>query len=234
MSRSVFDGCGAPYGQYFLNDVLARPIDAKLFVFALTPYLDAGQRAKIVALRAARPDATFLWCWAPGYLSEKGMSVDTIAETTGFRVERVSPATPLARSTPLGLAKGLSYEEWGGGLKPGAAPLFAPILTEGDEVWATYRDLPEKPALVARKRGSGPGYDIFLGPGQYFRELLHTAAKTAGVHCYLDCDAGNVIAAEGYVAVQNTTDKPLTVTLRDGTRQTLDIPKGAMRILMEK
>ena len=43
-----------------------------------------------------------------------------------------------------------------------------------------------------------------------------------------------MIAAEGYVAVQNVTDKPLTVTLRDGTRQVLDIPKGAMRILMEK
>ena len=234
LNRYLFDGCGAPYGQYLLNDVLARPIGAKLYCLSMATYLDAGQRARLAALRASRPDATFLWCWAPGYLSEKGMSLDSIAETTGFRVERVSPATPFARSTPLGLAKGLSYEEWGGGLKPGAAPLFAPILTEGDEVWATYRDLPEKPALVARKRGSGPGYDIFLGPGQYFRELLHLAAKTAGVHCYLDCRAGNVIAVEGYVAVQNVTDKPLTVTLRDGTRQVLDIPKGAMRILMEK
>ena len=36
------------------------------------------------------------------------------------------------------------------------------------------------------------------------------------------------------MAMENTTDKPLTVTLRDGTRQVLDIPKGAMRILMEK
>ena len=43
-----------------------------------------------------------------------------------------------------------------------------------------------------------------------------------------------MIAAEGYVAVQNTTDKPLAVTLRDGTRLTLDIPKGATRILSEK
>ena len=55
-----------------------------------------------------------------------------------------------------------------------------------------------------------------------------------GFHCYIGRRAGNVIAAEGYVAVQNVTDKPLTVTLRDGTRQVLDIPKGAMRILMEK
>ena len=234
LNRSMFDGCGAPYGQYLLNDVLERPIDAKLYFFALATYLDADQRAKIAAMRAALPDATFVWCWAPGYLSEKGMSLDTIAETTGFRVERVSPKVPLARSTPLGLAKGLGYTEWGGAVQKGAAPLFAPILQEGDEVWATYRDLPDKPALVARKHVNGPGYDIFLGPGQLFRELLHAAAKTAGVHCYLDCRAGNVIAAEGYVAVQNVTDKPLTVTLRDGTRQTLDIPKGVTRILMEK
>ena len=234
LNRPMFDGCGALYGQYFLNDVLERPIDAKLYFFALATYLDADQRAKIAALRAARPDATFVWCWAPGYLSEKGMSVDTIAETTGFRVERVSPKVPLARSTPLGLAKGLGYQEWGGAVQKGAAPLFAPILEEGDEVWAVWRDLPDKPALVARKHASGTGYDIFLGPGQLFRELLHVAAKTAGVHCYLDCRAGNVIAAEGYVAVQNVTDKPLTVTLRDGTRRTLDIPKGATRILRDK
>ena len=234
MSRSVFDGCGAPYGQYLLNDVLARPIDAKLYFFALATYLDADQRAKIAALRAARPDATFVWCWAPGYLSEKGMSMDTISETTGFRVERVSPAMPLARSTSLGLEKGLGYKEWGGAVQKGASPLFAPILEEGDEVWSVWRDLPDKPALVARKHANGTGYDIFLGPGQLFRELLHVMAKTAGVHCYLDCAAGNVIAAEGYVAVQNVTDKPLTVTLRDGTRRTLDIPKGATRILRDR
>ena len=100
-------------------------------------------------------------------------------------------------------------------------------------MWATYRDLPGKPALVARKRVNGTGYDIFIGPGQFFRELLHLAAKTAGVHCYLDSAAGNVIAAEGYVAVQNVTDKPLEVTLRDGTRHTFDIPKGATRILRD-
>ena len=234
LNRFMLDGCGAPYGQYLLNDVLARPIGARLYVFAIVPYLDAGQRAKIAALRASRPDATFLWCWAPGYLSEKGMSADTLAETTGFRVERVSPKTPMARSTPLGLAKGLSYREWGGGLQAGAAPLFAPTLAEGDEVWAEYRDLPGKPALVARRHPDGPGYDIFLGPGQLFRELIHAAAKTAGVHCYLDSTVGNVIASDGYVVVQNTTDRPLTVTLRDGTRHTLEIPKGATRILTEQ
>jgi len=233
LNRSMFDGCGVPYGQYLLNDVLARPIDAKLYFFALTTYLDTDQRAKIAALRAARPDATFVWCWAPGYLSERGMSLDTIAETTGFRVEQVSPEVPLARSTLLGLEKGLGYKEWGGTVQKGAAPLFAPILEGGDEVWAVWRDLPEKPALVARKHANGPGYDIFLGLGQIFREMLHLMAKTAGVHCYLDCAAGNVIAAEGYVAVQNVTDKPLAVTLRDGTRHTLNIPKGATRIIRE-
>ena len=86
---------------------------------------------------------------------------------------------------------------------------------------------------MSRKRANGTGYDIFLGPGQFFRELLHLAAKTAGVHCYLDCAAGNVIAAEGYVAVQNVTDKPLEVTLRGGKRVVLDIPKGATRILRD-
>ena len=230
----MLDGCGAPYGQYFLNDVLDNPCDAKLYVFAITPYLDAAQRAKIAALRAARPDASFLWCWAPGYLSENGMSVAGIEEVTGFRVTRAEVSNGWAKTTEKGFARGLGLSTWGGGVQKGAAPLFSPVVRSGDEVWATYRDAPNSPALVARRRGEGMGYDIFLGPGQFFRELFHATAKVAGVHCYLDCAAGNVIAAEGYVAVQNTTDKPLTVTLRDGTRRTLDIPKGATRILKEK
>ena len=234
LNRYMLDGCGAPYGQYFLNDVLDNPCDAKLYVFAMTPYLDAAQRAKIAALRAARPDASFLWCWAPGYLSEKGMSVAGIEEVTGFRVTRAEVSNGWAKTTEKGVARGLGLSTWGGGVQKGAAPLFSPVVRPGDEVWATYRDAPNSPALVARRRGEGMGYDIFLGPGQFFRELFHATAKVAGVHCYLDCAAGNVIAAEGYVAVQNTTDKPITVTLRDGTRRTLDIPKGATRILKEK
>ena len=234
LNRYMLDGCGAPYGQYFLNDVLDNPGDAKLYVFAMAPYLDAAQRAKIAALRAARPDASFLWCWAPGYLSEKGMSVEGIEEVTGFRVTRAGVSNGWAKTTEKGFARGLGLSTWGGGVQEGAAPLFSPTVRPGDEVWATYRDAPDLPALVARRRGEGTGYDIFLGPGQFFRELFHAAAKIAGVHTYLESGCGNVVAAEGYVAVQNATDKPLKVLLRTGESLTLDLPRGATRILIEK
>ena len=162
------------------------------------------------------------------------MSVEGIEEVTGFRVTRAGVSNGWAKTTEKGFARGLGLSTWGGGVQEGAAPLFSPTVRPGDEVWATYRDAPDLPALVARRRGEGTGYDIFLGPGQLFRELIHVAAKTAGVHCYLDSTVGNVIASDGYVVVQNTTDRPLTVTLRDGTRHTLEIPKGATRILTER
>ena len=231
LDRRPFDGCGAPYGQYLLNDVLSRPVGAKMFVFALAAHLDAGQRGKIAALRRARPDAMFVWCWAPGYLHEGGASEDAIFQATGFRAERVSPRAPVATPTPLGLKRGLARRDWGGGICAGAAPLFAPVPSEGDEVWATWRDLPGKAALVVRRRADGAGSDVFLGPGEFSCELLNALARNAGVHCYLGCAAGNVAAAEGFVAVQNTTDRPLEVALRDGTRRLLRIPKGATRVL---
>ncbi len=58
--RGGYGTCGATYGQYLLNDVLADPPDAKLFVMAFVPDMTEAQREKVRQLKAARPDAAFL------------------------------------------------------------------------------------------------------------------------------------------------------------------------------
>ena len=212
VARKFFDSCGATYGQYFLNDILDNPpANVKLFFMGFAYRLTAEQRAKIAALRKARPDATFVWVWAPGYVTDTDFSVAAMGELAGFRFSPIEINSPLARSTERGLARNLGYGEWGGGLGKGIRPLFTVAAEPGDEVWAVYKEKPEAPAFLCRKRKDGTGSDIFLGPAQLFGGLVRLCAEAAGVHCYTKEGEANVAAAEGFVYVQALVDGPLDV-----------------------
>lgn len=59
--RKGFATCGADYGQYLLSDVLENPpTSVKLFYLTIAGNLAPDVRAKLDALKAARPDATFV------------------------------------------------------------------------------------------------------------------------------------------------------------------------------
>jgi hypothetical protein len=59
--RKGFATCGADYGQYLLSDVLENPpASVKLFYLTIAGNLTPDVRAKLDALKAARPDATFV------------------------------------------------------------------------------------------------------------------------------------------------------------------------------
>lgn len=210
--RKFFDGCGAPYGQYFLNDILENPPEnVKLFFMGFVYRLTQEQRRKIAELRRKRPDATFVRCWAPGYITEDDFSLEAMKDLTGFSFEPVELHCPWGFTTELGLQKGLGYKEWGGGLCNDIRPLFTVATEPSDEVWSVYKEKREAPALVCRPRTDGTGKDIFLGPGQLFPQLIRLFAETAGVHCYTKAQQANVAAAEGFVFVQATVDGPIEV-----------------------
>ena len=59
--RKGFAKCGADYGQYLLSDVLENPpASVKLFYLTIAGNLTPEVRAKLDALKAARPDAIFV------------------------------------------------------------------------------------------------------------------------------------------------------------------------------
>ena len=61
LDRVGFATSGANYGQYLLADVLRNPPKSvKLFYLTAADHLDAATRAKLDALKKARPDATFV------------------------------------------------------------------------------------------------------------------------------------------------------------------------------
>ena len=244
--RMMFDGCGAPYAQYLLNDVLDNPPpETKLFYLPFAWHLDAAQRAKVVRLRKTRPDATFVWVWAPGWASERGLGTETMREATGFGFRRIRLEKGTAVSTALGRRAGLAAE-WGVGETD---PLFAVETEPGDEILATWKGHPEAAAMVARRHADGPGFDVFVGPGRLSHELARYFVEKAGCHVYAPARTVNVIAAEGLVLLQATIDGTIDVDVgrtgevRDflsgerlgvGPRLSVPFRKGETRILEVK
>ena len=80
LDRSGFARCGADYGQYLLADVLENPPESvKLFYLVACDRLDGETRAKLTALKAARPDAVFLENAAPSNLTAEAIAAQAKA-----------------------------------------------------------------------------------------------------------------------------------------------------------
>lgn len=60
LNRRGFETCGVTYGQYFLNDLLDDPPDAKVFYIAVGNNLDSVQRNKLRSFKVSHPDAVFV------------------------------------------------------------------------------------------------------------------------------------------------------------------------------
>ena len=202
-SRAAFGRCGAPYGQYILDDVAAGRVSAPLQVFLAAWALTDRQREQLRANR--RAGTTRAWCHAPGYVRPTGFDLKGITSLTGFEVKPIqlqsAEATPTADGKQLGITK-----PWGP--KTPVAPLFAVVPSGGDRILATFSD--RSPALVVRT--SRTGTDVYLAAPALTTELLRALARIAGVHLYTQVDAA-VWADGNLTSIHVPTDGPLEVTM---------------------
>ncbi len=181
-SRAEFDKAGVKYGQYLLEDVVANPPEAKVQIFLSANYLTDADRAAIAEDRREHPERVRVWCYAPGYLSERGADERGIEEATGFGVRRIDkPDDPIR-------------------------PLFSPE-EEGGEVWARFPD--GSPSVVARP--SGAGMDVFCATPELTAGIIRRAAEAAGVHLYLKNGNAAVHADAGFVSVNALEDGDVTI-----------------------
>jgi len=60
LSRQGFATCGATYGQYFLDDILENPLEARVYVILVAADLPPAKAARLAAFKAARPAAVFV------------------------------------------------------------------------------------------------------------------------------------------------------------------------------
>jgi hypothetical protein len=235
-ARGAFGRCGAPYGQYLLEDVAAARVPARLQVHLASWALPAALRDRLAAAR--RPETTRVWAYAPACLSAEGLQPDGAEEVHGFRLRPLAGdsarATPTAAGTALGITKA-----WG--QTKGVQPLFTVETRPGDAVLAAYAD--GSAALVVRPGDQGT--DVFAGTPAWTSEVARALCRVAGVHLFAETDAF-VSAAEGFLCVQAHAEGPLQINtgnpspVRDfltgrvfGNGPALDIPlrRGETRVL---
>jgi len=243
-SRAALGRCGAPYGQYLLDDALAGKVRAKLQFFLAAWALTPAERAQLAASRrSAGFQPARVWCYAPGYITPDRREVAGIKEVAGFEAKLLPPALVRVTPTEVGKQAGLT-EGWEAankwGPKTPIEPLFTVAATPA-ETWATYED--GSPAVVVRR---GPqGTDVFLGVPALTPELVRALAKLAGVHVFTE-DNSAVWATERYLSIQAHEAGPVAIhtgrpgpvrdaldgkTLGTGPQVTLEFVKGETKVL---
>jgi hypothetical protein len=168
---------GAPFDCFLLDD-LDNPNmrDYKLYIILNTYRLSDKQR-QVISAKVKRNNSTVVWCYAPGYLSEKGFSTETMRELTGINIKEnrqeailhldiVNHSSPITRYS--GKQKASGYK-------------FGPIFSVEDKDAEILGLAAGKPALVVKKfRKWRSVYSLM----PLTKELLMGLADYAGVHVY--------------------------------------------------
>ncbi|MFD0713865.1 S-layer homology domain-containing protein [Paenibacillus sp. GCM10027626] len=83
---------GAPFDRYVIEDLEQGlvPDDYKVYIFVDTFYLTNAQRTAIERLKNA--GRTLVWTWAPGYVSENGLSAAGMETLTGISLTSADDA----------------------------------------------------------------------------------------------------------------------------------------------
>ncbi|OGV32911.1 MAG: hypothetical protein A2020_01815 [Lentisphaerae bacterium GWF2_45_14] len=88
---------GAPFDVYLMSDIKDKNMpDYKLYVFLNAYYVDEATR-KAIDEKVKKNSAVSVWCYAPGYISEKGFDIDGMEKLTGmkFDIEKVEKTLTL-------------------------------------------------------------------------------------------------------------------------------------------
>lgn len=200
-NRHAFARMGAPYGQYFLDDVLAGRVDSRLVVLQNPWVMSAEQRQQ---LKQALAGKFALWCHAPAVIDPaRGIALAASQDLTGFALTRLEgEASPeMVLATARGRELGLPAE-WA--VRKDTPLLFAVQTAPADDVLASWPD--GSAAVVLR------GNSLFCATPQLPRELLRLAARQAGVHLFTD-DECVLYSDDVNVLIHATHDGPVTLRL---------------------
>ncbi len=213
---------GTPYDIY-LHDDLANPEmpEYQLYIFVNTFYLTESER-EAIKRRIRREGKTALWMYAPGFIGEKGLSVESMYDLTGIHTKyRKLEHDPHRRGAPLymyitdykhPITRGIPLNTVWGTDSP-IGPMF-------------YCDDPEATHLgniMPPQMGEKHGFclkefehwrSIFIGAPNVPSWVLRNICKYAGVHVYSDYD--DVVYA---------SDRFLAIHTKHGARRTVRLPR---------
>ncbi len=199
-AREVFSRSGTTFGQYLLNDQLEGNISSKMKVFSAVWALDAETRKALI--NSKKKDEMRVWCYAPGYITETGISLETMEELTGFNFERLMRLTAISTPTEEGINMGIT-NSWGP--DKSVNPVFT-VKPDSVIVLATYSN--GKPSVAIKE--SNMGTDVFIGTPSFTSELIRALGKYCGIKLYAEEDV-NVWSAENYLALHTAKEGELNL-----------------------
>ncbi len=185
-----FTRLGTPFDVYLLSDLGKIP-DYKMYVFLDTFYL-TEKDLRVIKEKVLCNNHTVLWIYAPGYVTDQGLSADAVSNITGIKIAVADVDTEFAASlsdTGNSITKGLDTGlKW----KAGDGP-FGPLFYSVDDNAATLAVLTDqvkeysgKPAMAVKEMKGWRS--IWCGVPEIPSALLRQIAKTGGVHIYDDSD----------------------------------------------
>jgi hypothetical protein len=215
---------GAPFDTYLIQDLDRESMpDYKLYILLDTFALNEQER-KLVRDKVLTPGHTVLWHYAPGYITEDGLSDQAMSDITGIDLVAMDVGGsltaslcdlqhPMTRDCPPGLS-------WGTKLPVGpiiaSRDADAAVLGMLHAVPGTNRDGKFRtgdvfePGLVAKDVNDWTS--VWCGVPPVPSALLRNIARAAGVHIY--DDASDFVCANNVmVSIHTQYAGPRTIRL---------------------
>lgn len=204
---------GTPYDIYLHND-LSNPFmpDYKLYIFLNTLYLTKEER-RAIKDKVQRNGSTVMWLYAPGFISEGGLSIEGVRDLVGMKISYRESKYNLSSGNggPIQLyltdfnhpiTKGISSSTFFG-TNSDIGPIFYCV----DPTARTLgRLLPAPQGVLCQ-----PGFtikefndwtSIFIGAPNIPANILRNIAYYAGCHIY--CDDDDIVYASKYFLAIHT------------------------------
>lgn len=183
--RSVFQQCGAAVGYYLLDDLDLIPNSVKLFVFVNTFRMDEADAARIAA--AQGQGRTFLWQYAPGFVTEESLSVAHMAEITGLPLlQRDSAIEPVIAMVETECPLTFGLEDFSSSAQSALSPTFCGDSDSGGFVTLGTYAATGEPAYLLREFDDWNS--IFWGAPAMPTPVVRAVMRYAGVNSLVDAD----------------------------------------------
>jgi hypothetical protein len=214
---------GTPVDFYLHND-LSRPNmrEYKLNIFLNTVYLTGAERDAIKA-RVCKGNKVAVWMYAPGLISETGLSAENMRDLTGIRLNFRAVTnsnhnmcnhvylTDFRHAITKGLTEGTFFGS--------DAPISPVIFSEDPDALTLGRLIPshgmpesigEFPAFVVKKFADWTS--VFIGVPDVPCRIWRNIARLAGCHIYNDRDA-IIDANSHFLSIHTAAGGPQTMQL---------------------
>jgi len=199
---------GAPFDLVLASDLdLLDYQRYKLYVFLDTFYLDQTAR-KVIGDKVKKAGHTVLWVYAPGFVDEKGLSVNAMSKLIGMHVDRIA-APHLAL---VAQAANSPFSSGGAPKTFGVSAPVSPVFAIDDKTVRTRGTIAGTTLCGFAIKNFPDWTSVYTFAPPTSPDLLRAIYRMSKVHIYNT--ANDVLYANGnYLAITGTTSGSRTIRL---------------------